>query len=83
MEYPKEKHIAIELMMFGDYRVQVWDENKNSMLDREYFCKGFASAEQTAFQLQTQTNLPLYIYNFDNILSMGYVTIKSKKLCEF
>ena len=47
------KHIEIERMMFGDYRVQVWDENKDSMLDREYFCRGFASAMMTAIETRT------------------------------
>ncbi len=41
-------HIEIEKMMFGDYRVQIWDEHLDSMLDREYFCRGWGSALLTA-----------------------------------
>ena len=46
-------HIEIEQMLFGDYRVQVWDENLNSMLDREYFCRGKLSATLTALKIRT------------------------------
>lgn len=46
-------HIEIEQMMFGDYRVQVWDENLSSLLDREYFCRGFGSAVATAHEIRT------------------------------
>lgn len=49
----KIPHIEIEQMMFGDYRVQVWDENLSSMLDREYFCRGFDSALLTALNIRT------------------------------
>ncbi len=41
-------YISIEQMLFGDYRVQVWDDNLSSLLDREYFCRGFISAMTTA-----------------------------------
>lgn len=47
-----EKHISVERMLFGDFRVQVWDENNQSMIDREYFCRGYESAMQTAINLQ-------------------------------
>lgn len=46
-------HIEIEQMMFGDYRVQVWDERNDSLLDREYFVRGFDSALLTALNMRT------------------------------
>lgn len=46
-------HIEIEKMLFGDYRVQVWDKDLNSALDREYFCRGYPSALLTAFEIRT------------------------------
>ncbi len=45
-------YISVEKMLFGDYRVQVWDKNLNSMLDREYFCRGETSALMTAMEIQ-------------------------------
>ena len=48
----KKPYISIEKMLFGDYRVQVWDKDLNSMLDREYFCRGIVSARATAFEVQ-------------------------------
>ena len=47
-----KKWIEIEKMLFGDYRVQVWNENLNSCLDREYFCRGYSSAFMTALEIQ-------------------------------
>jgi len=49
----ERQHIEIEEMLFGDYRVQVWDENLCSMLDREYFCRGYESALATAYAIRT------------------------------
>lgn len=46
------KEILIEQMLFGDYRVNVWDENKNSVLDKEYFCRGLTSATLTAHAIK-------------------------------
>lgn len=46
-------HIEIEKMLFGDYRVQVWNESLNSELDREYFCRGYTSAFMTALQIRS------------------------------
>lgn len=48
----KEAYISIEKMLFGDYRVQVWDENLNSLLNRQYFCRGEKSAFFTALEIQ-------------------------------
>lgn len=45
--------IEIEKMLFGDYRVQVWDKDLDSRLDREYFCRGWVSALYTAKDLQS------------------------------
>ena len=45
--------IEIEQMMFGDYRVQVWTDNLDSALDREYFCRGYESAIFTALEIRT------------------------------
>jgi len=45
-------HIEIEKMMFGDYRVQVWEEDLQSALDREYFCRGYDSALLTALHIR-------------------------------
>lgn len=44
--------IEIEKMMFGDYRVQVWNINLQSELDREYFCRGYESALLTAREIR-------------------------------
>lgn len=67
-----EKHIEIEKMLFGDYRVQVWDENLNSMLDREYFCRGYMSALMTANQIRTISAgfeyLPIYSRDLDKLI---------------
>lgn len=41
-------YISIEPMLFWDYRVQVWNDNLSSKLDREYFCRWFDSALLTA-----------------------------------
>ena len=52
-------HIEIETMLFGDYRVQVWEgsgESYSSALDREYFCRGFDSALMTALNIRTLPN---------------------------
>lgn len=63
--YPR---IQIEKMLYGDFRVQVWDKNLNSLLDREYFCCGFNSALQTAMSVKLDSNhkdfndLPIYLY---------------------
>ena len=62
-----ETHIEIEKMLFGDYRVQVWDENLNSLLDREYFCRGYDSALLTALNVRTLGNFSeLKIYYREN-----------------
>lgn len=45
-------HIEIEKMLFGDYRVQVWDDKLDSQLDREYFCRGIKSAFETAKEVK-------------------------------
>jgi hypothetical protein len=47
------KHIEIEQMLFGDYRVQVWNDRFDSELDREYFCRGELSAKLTAFEIRS------------------------------
>lgn len=57
------KHIEIEKMLFGDYRVQVWDEQLDSMLDREYFCRSWESALMTAICVQLDFYPELYIYS--------------------
>lgn len=46
-------HIEIEPMLFGDYRVQVWNKDLDSELDREYFCRSYASALLTAIDIRT------------------------------
>lgn len=48
-------HIEIEKMLFGDYRVQVWNKSLNSELDREYFCRGLDSAVLTALNIRSLT----------------------------
>lgn len=60
-------HILIEPMLFGDYRVGVWDENLNSMLDKEYFCRGELSAIITAKLVQQDLFPDLKIINYKNI----------------
>lgn len=62
--------IEIEKMLFGDYRVQVWDENLSSALDREYFCRGYASALMTAYEIRSLPNfemLPIYYREIDRL----------------
>ena len=65
----QQKQIEIEKMMFGDYRVQAWDENLESMLDREYFCRGLGSAMLTAKYVKRDLfpNLPVFIREVDNL----------------
>lgn len=62
--------IEIEKMMFGDYRVQVWGEDLQSRLDREYFCRGFDSALLTALNIRTLDGfekLDIYSRDMDKI----------------
>lgn len=49
----KKTYISIEEILFGDFRVNVWDEQLNSALDREYFCRGYESALATAVLVQS------------------------------
>jgi len=58
----KPPHILIEQMPFGDYRVGVWDENLNSLLNKEYFCRGYPSAFATAMEIKADLfpDLPMY-----------------------
>jgi len=44
----KKIQILVEPMLYGDFRVAVWDENLCGLLDREYFCRGLDSAILTA-----------------------------------
>ena len=69
MKNPNKEHIEIEKMLFGDYRVQVWDENLNSKLDREYFCRGFGSAHLTAIAVQEELfrGLPIYFRKGEDV----------------
>lgn len=68
------KHIEIEQMMFGDYRVQVWDENLQSMLDREYFCRGYDSAMETAKEIRENLDvckgLPIFSRKGDEVIKV-------------
>lgn len=62
--------IEIEKMLFGDYRVQVWDENLNSALDKEYFCRGYASALLTSLDIRSLPNfekLDVYFRDMDGV----------------
>jgi hypothetical protein len=64
------KHIEIEKMLFGDYRVQVWNEDLNSELDREYFCRGYASALITALEIRSLPGfekLDIYYRDMGNV----------------
>lgn len=67
LDLKNQPHIEIEQMLFGDYRVQVWDENLNSKLDREYFCRSYQSAYITAnaIQLDFYPDYPIY-YRAEN-----------------
>lgn len=58
-----KSHILIEQMLFGDFRVNVWDERLNSMLDREYFCRGYESALMTALLVKQDLYPDLEIKN--------------------
>lgn len=57
-----KEHIEVEQMLFGDFRVQVCDERKESLLDREYFCRGYDSAIETAKLVKKDLfpELPIY-----------------------
>jgi len=61
----KTPHILIEKMIFGDYRVCVWDENLSMMLDKNYFCRGILSARLTAVEVQNDLFPELKIYEHD------------------
>ncbi len=73
MVVPQKKwnnmQIEIEKMLFGDYRVQVWDKNLSSMLDREYFCRGFESACFTALSIRESLfkDLPIFYRELDKL----------------
>ena len=63
-------HIEIEKMLFGDYRVQVWNKELSSELDREYFCRGYGSALLTALDIRTLggfENLDIYYREMDKL----------------
>lgn len=61
-------HILVEPMLFGDYRVGVWDEDLNSMLDKEYFCRGLPSAMETATSVKMDLFPKLEIRILNNYL---------------
>lgn len=65
--------IEIEKMLYGDYRVQVWDKNYDSALDREYFCRGYESACLTAMEIQNSLmqGLPIYSRDGDNVIKLS------------
>ena len=58
--------ILIEPMLFGDFKVNVWDDNLNSMLDKEYFCRGYPSAFLTAQEIKASLFPELSIRIYDN-----------------
>lgn len=58
--------ILIEPMLFGDYRVAVYDEKQNSILDKDYFCRGILSAELTAGLIKRDLFPEAEIKIFDN-----------------
>lgn len=66
-----EPHILIEPMLFGDYRVQVWDERLDSKLDREYFMRGREAAVATAIRVKKDLfpDLKIYEMQLDSLLS--------------
>lgn len=45
---PKCIHVEITQMLYDHYAVDIWDENLESTLDRQYFCAGYMSALFTA-----------------------------------
>jgi len=67
-------HIEIERMMFGDYRVQVWNKELQSELDREYFCRGYTSAYQTAIEIRNISSkfskLPIFLRETDELIDL-------------
>lgn len=69
-----KKHILIEPMLFGDYKVNVWDESLNSLLDKEYFCRGMNAAINTAVSVKTDFFPEL------EILIQDHKTGEAKKL---
>lgn len=60
-----ERHILIEPMMFGDWRVAVWDENLNGMLDKDYFIRGEQAAIMVALEVKKDLFPDLEIYRSD------------------
>lgn len=69
--------IEIEKMLYGDYRVQVWDDELNSQLDREYFCCGYDSALLTAYNIRTLPNFEELPIQYRDIGTFQVVDIKS------
>lgn len=65
--------IEIEAMAFGDYRVQVWGDDLESALDREYFCRGYDSAFLTALNIRN-------LDGFENLKIQLRVLDKIEKL---
>lgn len=64
MSQTETPHIAVEPLLFGDYRVQVWDEHCESMLNREYFVRGLTAATLTAENIKKDMfkNLEIRFY---------------------
>ena len=63
-------HIEITKMLFGDYNVDVWGEDLNSRLDRQYFCRGYPSALLTALHIREMDmfkNLDIYYREMDEL----------------
>jgi hypothetical protein len=63
-------HIEIEKMLFGDYRVQVWNKDLQSELDREYFCRGWDSALLTSLNIRSLSGfekLDIYSREMDKL----------------
>lgn len=75
-------HIEIEQMLFGDYRVQVWDDRLSSCLDREYFCRGYASALLCAHEIRTLPGferLDIYYRSIDKVEMVDQYDRKHKR----
>lgn len=56
------KKIEIEPMLYGDYRISVWDDDNEPLLDKPYFCRGLQSAYLTATTVRDEMFKDLKIY---------------------
>ncbi len=71
-------------MLFGDYRVQVWRDDLTSALDREYFCRGYDSADKTALEIRNISpefsKLSIWIRELDDLWEVFDLDVSTKDI---